>query len=108
MTILWHTAVRGRIHKYLHHMHTAYCFDSAPTKLSFVFCCCQQIVQGQLQLRYDIGSDNVDINRREQTVTLPVTVTDGDLHHVTVSRVGKLFKLSMDGGEGRYFAQHEG
>ena len=65
-------------------------------------------MQGQLQLRYDIGSDNVDINRREQTVILPVTVTDGDLHHVTVSRVGKLFTLSMDGGEGRYFAQHEG
>ena len=35
-------------------------------------------------------------------------MTDGDLHHVTVSRVGKLFTLSMDGGEGRYFAQHEG
>ncbi|XP_067928117.1 neural-cadherin-like [Watersipora subatra] len=65
------------------------------------------IVGGQLQLLYDIGSDSIDTLIRGQIITLPVIVTDGDLHTVRVTRVGKRFTLSMDGGEGRYSVQHE-
>ena len=45
---------------------------------------------------------------KEQLVTLPVIVTDGSLHTLSVQRIGRRFSLSLDGGEGRYSLQHEG
>lgn len=67
-----------------------------------------QIVGGQIQLRYNVGSDSLDVGNTEQVMTLPVRVTDGDLHTVRVNRVGKRFSLQLDGGEGKYSARHEG
>jgi len=66
-------------------------------------------VNGYLQLRYDVGSDRADPSGSEQHVSLPnVNVTDGALHVVSISRVGKRVSLKLDSGEGRYSSMNEG
>jgi len=57
-------------------------------------------VNGRLQFRYDLGSDDL-------VVSLPgVSVSDGMRHVARVSRYGNQAVLRLDSGEGRYYAEH--
>ncbi|CAH1802490.1 unnamed protein product [Owenia fusiformis] len=56
----------------------------------------------KLQFRHNLGNDDDVIRLTE------VSANDGAWHTVKVERVGKLFTLKMDNGEGRFFNQSVG
>ena len=62
-------------------------------------CLCWQVVNSQLQFRYDLGSN-------DRIVALAgVNVSDGVMHLARVERHGNQVVLRLDSGEGQFYAE---